>query len=336
MILILILSINGSSSFMGLFRRGLNLLANVAQITYQTAEAGAGLPNAAAKEEFSVVNEVGDGGSIILTESDFRLVFEEINYFREKVVSVGKSFHERNEMMKILVHWQTDPLNRFSIHWKEHYTTIYLIIYERSRDVFIPNSILTEYLLFFAENVVNCNGGSFVFKQIIDRSVQLLKSMIMYATRPSIIQVFLNRIHYHLREEHRIPIFQACHGLLNSIAGETSLMYEEPFRAKLLNRAFRIYFTILRYFDISVLELRSFYRIIKPHPIIAPFVDLIIFYRVFKMLPSVNFDCIHTFPLNFSDISLVDYIKALNFILKETEFTNNFGKSSEVFHWKRD
>ena len=292
----------------------------------------AGLP---VEEEFIVINDL----NVYLThpEHDYEEMYDEVIQFRKKIIYVGYSDQQKAEILDKLQKWKLDPENKFSIPWKEHFLTINQIINERSSKIYIPNGILIDYLIFFAENIVKFNHGSLIFKQIRERCVLLMKKMISLGTPSFIIQVFLNRVHQYIREDDRITLFQACHSLMNQAANDLSQM-KEPSRTKSLRHILRIYLTILRYFDITYKELRSFYVFSRPRTILIPFIDLIMFYRVLLCLPTANQQNFRAYVIARQDRDLFfpEYIKTLNFLLKESEFTNNFTSSLERIDSRRE
>ena len=287
------------------------------------------------EEEFIVINNV----NVYLThpEHDYEEIYDEVIQFRRKIINEGYLDHKRMEIFDKLRKWQLDPENKFAIPWKEHFLTINQIINERSNKVYIPNGILIDYLIFLAENIVKVNHGSLIFKQIRERCVLLMKKMIFLGTPSFIIQVFLDRIHHYIREEDRIPLFQACHNLMNQAANELSEM-KGPNRTKTLRHILKIYLAILRRFDITYKELRSFYVFTRPRTILIPFIDLIMFYRVLLWLPTANQQNFRAYVLARKDRDrfFPEYIKTLNFLFKESEFTNNFASSLERIDARRE
>ena len=268
-------------------------------------------------EEFGVINEFDV--SVTLSEMVFGNISDEVRNFREKVVRVEKSFRRRTELIDTLITWQRDPENRFAILWIEHFQTIALIISLRSKGVYIPNSILIEYLVFFADCIVNSNSKSPIFRTILNKSVGILLKLIAKATSSDIIQLYLSRIFPHLGDEHRLLIFQSCHSIIKFV-GDEIVVLKEPARKRILLHVFKIYLLVLRFFDISLEELKSFCHSFKPQAVMVPFIDLVLLYRIFALLPTVNRNLIKTFVLKCHG-PFYKYTNFLNFLLKETEFT---------------
>lgn len=277
-------------------------------------------------EDFSVILGKGDG-ALLVSEKSFDEILREIKDLREKIVSIGKSSTEKYAALQKIYEFNDDSTKLFISAWREHFVTLAAIIKARGTNVFIPNSILVAYLQFVTSKVIHSDASTMV---MTDQVHFIIREMVRTATKAEIIEIILKPTCSWFFYRQKISLLEAAHLLLRDFS-LTSVKLDQVKLKNTVPRVYSIFLLLLKYLEIDINSFNQVKLKFPPPPLFGPFVELVMpFYpallHAIRNQETIDHLDLRTFTYKGPEPE--EILKVLDFFIKQTDFNDNFMKSS--------
>lgn len=265
-------------------------------------------------EDFYLLSEFND---VIITESEYNQILLEIDELRNQILHAARSSSKKFEIIEQISNWRADQFNKFSLPWKTHFKTLNEIVLERDNAVYIPNSIVKEYLQFVIENVIISKKNTLKYRQIIYKTVNLLNSLIRTASNSDFFDLILKSVYFDLLEHQKLSIFNTFHSLLPEFSKSLDEFHDRKSKQKAFFKILKFYLKILNSLKPNFHDISAY----KTPQIFVSFFELL---PIYQALINEDSNYLNNFTQLKTTGNLNEKLKLVDFFLKESDFNNNF------------